>query len=338
MEIDGFIARNAERWGKLGSLLDRLEERGPRSLRKPDLRELLDLYRSASSDLNEARTFTANPELLDMLSQLVGRAYKAIHAPARPHRLARAVGRFFARDFPLAVRRRRRAMAVAAAAFASGILFGFAATMADRRNASLLVPEAFFIERPAEHVAEREAAGAHGISTAAGKSTFYFTNNIRVSFLAFSLGIAAGVFAAIYVFWTGGFVGALAAHFHIDGVAAFFYGWIGPHGALELPAIIIASASGIALGQAWLRPGTRTRRGSLRDVVPDAARMMLGAASMFVVAGLLEGTISQLSGRIVPYGVKIAIAAVVFGGLVYYLCGMPIAEVPGGAEEGRGEP
>ncbi|MBN1418938.1 MAG: stage II sporulation protein M [Planctomycetes bacterium] len=337
MDIDGFIGRNAERWGRLGALLDRLDARGPESLRAPELRELLDLYRAASSDLNEARTFTANPELLDTLSQLVGRAYKAIHAPPRPHRIGRLVRRFFARDFPLAVRRRRRPMAVAAPASALGTLFGFGATVADRRNAALLVPEAFFIERPAEHVAEREAAVAHDVSTAAGASAFYFTHNIRVSFLAFSLGLAAGLFASIYVFWTGGFLGALAAHFHIDGVAPFFYAWIGPHGALELPAIIIASASGIALGQAWLRPGGRTRRGSLRAALPDAARMMLGAASMLVLAGLLEGTISQFPGRVVPYAVKIGIACVLAGGLLWYLYGMRIAEEAGGATEGRGE-
>jgi hypothetical protein len=47
--------------------------------------------------------------------------------------------------------------------------------------------------------------------------------------------------------------------------------------------------------------------------------MMAGAALTLILAGLIEGSFSQFSARTIPYSLKIAVAAVLFAGLVSYL-------------------
>ena len=70
---------------------------------------------------------------------------------------------------------------------------------------------------------------------------------------------------------------------------------------------------------ALLAPGTRTAEAALRESFPSVWRMMLGAALVLVLAGLIEGSFSQFSARIFPYPLKIGVAATLFLGLVSWL-------------------
>jgi uncharacterized membrane protein SpoIIM required for sporulation len=114
-------------------------------------------------------------------------------------------------------------------------------------------------------------------------------------------------------------LGAIATLYLLDGVSVFFFAWVGPHGALELPSIVFAGAAGLLTGRALLMPGNLTRGASVRRVMPDVTRMMAGAALTLILAGLIEGSFSQFSARTIPYSLKIAVAAVLFAGLVSYL-------------------
>jgi len=99
----------------------------------------------------------------------------------------------------------------------------------------------------------------------------------------------------------------------------FFFAWVGPHGALELPSIIFAGAAGLLTGSALLMPGNLSRQASVRRVLPDVWRIMIGTALTLVCAGLIEGSFSQFSAKTIPYPLKIAVAAVLFLGLITYL-------------------
>ena len=89
-----------------------------------------------------------------------------------------------------------------------------------------------------------------------------------MAFLAFSLGaltIAGGI---LLLFYNGVILGAVATMYILDGVPLFFFAWVGPHGALELPAIIFGGAAGLVAGRALLMPGDLSRAASLRRVLP----------------------------------------------------------------------
>src|SRR5688500_15980173 len=79
MNIERFLAERRPVWDQLDALITRAEEV---ELSRADMHELVELYRRACSDLNRARSYTANPEILGPLNQLTGRAYRYIYRAA----------------------------------------------------------------------------------------------------------------------------------------------------------------------------------------------------------------------------------------------------------------
>ena len=69
------------------------------------LAELVTLYRRGAEDLARARALTVNPEVLDRLNVLIGRAYRVVHGTRRRGFRWSAVGDFYTRDLPAALTR-----------------------------------------------------------------------------------------------------------------------------------------------------------------------------------------------------------------------------------------
>jgi uncharacterized membrane protein SpoIIM required for sporulation len=319
MDLERFIRLRRQRWARLTALLDQAEAGGV--LGTDALQELLSLYRQACSDLNEARSYTANPELLGRLNDLTGRGYRFVYRGAASTRLDGIVRRFLSFDVPWTFRREKAFVLAAAAAMAAGVVVGLAAVAVDRDNGRLLVPEEFFTESPRERVDKIES-GKERIETVEEALTFgasLYTHNIQVSFLAFALGALTIAGGLVLLFYNGVILGAVAGMYFLDGVATFFFAWVGPHGALELPAIVFGGAAGLRAGRALIAPGVRSQAAALRAAFPSVWRMMLATALVLVLAGLVEGSFSQFSSRTFPYPLKIAVAAVLLCALVAWL-------------------
>jgi uncharacterized membrane protein SpoIIM required for sporulation len=213
------------------------------------------------------------------------------------------------------------AVLVAAAAFLAGMVFGALAILVDPANGPRLIPQEFFTESPAQRVEkiERGDERIDNVEKALMFGASLYTHNIKVAFLAFSLGALTIVMGLVILFYNGVVLGAVATMYVIDDVSVFFFAWVGPHGALELPAIIFGGAAGLVAGRALLMPGDLSRGASLRRVLPSVWRMMIGAALTLVMAGLIEGSFSQFSAKTIPYPLKIAVASLLFLGLMTYL-------------------
>ncbi len=321
MDLDQFIRERRPRWNRLEKLLETAENSPEWELGHERIGELVRLYRQASSDLNHARSFTADPRILDRLNQLTGRSYRFVYRGTRRVTTREALRRFVTTDVPATFARERKYVAAAGVSFVLGIVLGLFAVFVDPGNAGDLIPVQFFTESPSSRV-ERVESGEERIDSvekAAEFGAFLFAHNIQVSFLAFSLGaltIAGGVWI---LFYNGVILGAIAASYWLDGVHVFFFAWVGPHGALELPAIVFAGAAGLRAGRALLLPGDLSRAASIRRAFPSVWRMMLATAGILVAAGLIEGSFSQFSARAIPHGVKIAVAAALFVLLMAYL-------------------
>src|SRR5436190_6869699 len=100
MDIDSFVRSREPGWKRLKQLLDAFEsspawEGGPERIK-----EMVLLYRQACSDLNQARSYTANPELLGGLNELSGRAYRLIYSQSSARRLSESVLEFFTVHVP----------------------------------------------------------------------------------------------------------------------------------------------------------------------------------------------------------------------------------------------
>ena len=321
MDLERFLKRRRAGWARLESLLDQAERGSEQTLGTERLQELLGLYRQACSDLQEARAVTGNPALLVRLNDLTGRGYRFVYRRVPGRAMRGAIARFFRRELPLTFQRERRSILAAAGAFALGAVVGLAAVVSDRRHGEQLIPEAFFSESPAERVAkiEKEEERIDSVEEALTFGASLYTHNIKVSFAAFALGALGLLGGVAILFYNGVVLGSVAGLYALDGVSTFFVAWVGPHGALELPAIVFGGAAGLRAGRALLLPGDRTVGASLREAFPAVWRMMVGAGLILVAAGLIEGSFSQFSARTVPYAVKIAVAAVLFVALHLYL-------------------
>ena len=183
------------------------------------------------------------------------------------------------------------------------------------------MPRESFTRSPRERVEHIEKGDERidSIDKALYFGASLYTHNIKVACLAFSVGALTIVGGLALLFYNGVILGAIATMYLLDGVSVFFFAWVGPHGALELPSIVFAGAAGLLTGRALLMPGNLTRSASVRRVLPDVWRMMIGAALTLICAGIIEGSFSQFSAKTIPYGLKIAVALVLFAGLMAYL-------------------
>ena len=318
MNIERFLADRRPIWDDLDVLLRRAEDV---ELSREEMHELVGLYRRTCSDLNRARSYTANPEVLGPLNQLTGRAYRFIYRAAHQTPIWATLVSLVTREIPSAFRRERIAVLVASCAFLAGVLFGSLAVLVDPGNAERLIPADFFSESPRERVEkiEKEDERIDNMEKALMFGASLYTHNIKVSFLAFSLGALTILMGVVILFYNGVILGAVGTMYVLDDVSVFFFAWVGPHGALELPSIVFAGAAGLVVGRALLLPGDLSRGASLRRVLPNVWRMIIGAALTLVLAGLIEGSFSQFSAKTIPYSVKIAVAALLFVGLMAYL-------------------
>lgn len=319
MDLNTFIEKRRSHWKRLEELLVEVDSRGLRGLSVVEARSFAQLYRDVSSDLVRARSLTANPELLDYLNDLVARAYGHIYAAKRFSLLS--VWHFLVRDYPRLFRKEFAAIALAAAVFFGGAVFGAGAMLLDPDAGAYLLPKQHLHLDPSERVEDlekRESGQAMSAEQQAYFSTYLFTHNIQVTFLVFVLGLTFSIGTFIVLFYNGLLIGALAVNYHADGVGTFFWAWILPHGVPELTSIFIAGGAGFILGRALLQPGRRSRAASLKLHAGRAVKLILGTAPVLVVAGVIEGTLSQMHPPTVPYIVKLAFAGLMVGVLVLY--------------------
>jgi uncharacterized membrane protein SpoIIM required for sporulation len=144
-------------------------------------------------------------------------------------------------------------------------------------------------------------------------------NNVQVTYVAFALGITAGV-GTVFMLVSNG-VGALGAPLGLyasKGIADQILGFVAPHGVLELAAICIAGGGGLLLAAAILLPGARTRGEALVEEGRRAIHLIAASTLLLLVAGLLEGNVSPLPW---PNEWKYAVSAATAVALAAYLAG-----------------
>ena len=185
----------------------------------------------------------------------------------------------------------------------------------------------------AASVAQRETADFR-LDTAekAATSSAIFTNNIRVAFMAFALGIVGGIGALFLLGYQGVVLGATFGVTISVGNAGPLFEFVFPHGVLELSCIIVAGAAGMRMGWAIVAPGYRTRGEALREEAAGAVEMVIGTAMVLFGCGIVEGALST-SGIGIPAAVTVGL---LLGGgfwtLVFWR-GRPV-----GAADGRPRP
>lgn len=320
IDLSRFLAEERKHWSDLEATLDRIDKNPDRRMKLDELLKFHELYERASADLAKIETFSSEPEIRRYLERLVARAYGEIHETReKQHRLN--PWRWFTVTFPRTFRRHLGAFWLSVAVTLAGCVFGGVAIRIDPEAKQVIMPFQGLKENPADRVRREESAKDDKL--AGHKSTFaaqLMTHNTQVAIFTMALGITWGAGTTVSLFYNGVILGAVAVDYVYAGQSQFLMGWLLPHGAIEIPAILLGGQAGFLLASALIGWGSRKSRGQrLREIAPDLTTIIFGAGVLLVWAGIVESFLSQYHQPVIPYALKIAFGCAELVALTLFL-------------------
>ena len=296
-------------WQRLEALLQRAGQ-GKATLSDEELRELSLLYLSAVNDLSRAQSQPDAQHLEPYLNSLVQRCHYLVHEhpPAR----FRDIRQFFLKDFPRCFRKNGAYVALAFFMFLLGTLLALLTVHFHPEAETYFLPS--FIIQELDH----GRLWTEHTQANPSQSSFLMTNNIRVAFNAFAMGILLGVGTLLLLFYNGlfAFGGPLAVCIR-HGMGGKLLTFVSAHGVIELFTVFIAGGAGMMVGFALLFPGALSRWEAMKERGREALVLITGCIPLLVIAGLIEGMVSL--NQQVSTGIRllVALASALF--LIVYL-------------------
>lgn len=324
IDIKKFVETERPNWVQLEAMITRLEKNPLSHLTLDEVRHFHYLYERVSSDLAKLSTFAAERDTRQYLESLVARAYGQIHETRQKTNWLSPL-QWFTRTFPQTFRRHIKPFWFATAIVTAGAVFGGTLLALDPSARAPLMPFDNLLESPTERVKhdearQREATRDPLEGQKAQGSAWYMQNNIRVAITTMALGATWGIGTVVELFYTGIMVGTVGIDYVMDGQTAFLFGWLLPHGSVEIPAILLAGQAGFLLAGAIIGWGTRIPfRQRMRKISRDLMTLICGVALMLVWAGIVEACLSQYHEPIISYGYKIAFGSIQLVLLILFL-------------------
>jgi len=281
MKETSFIEQNKEKW-------NRFEKLSEDETRDPG--ELSDLYMDITDDLSYAQTFYKRRTVRVYLNHLAQRVYTGLHIQ-KGESLSKFIT-VWKVSLPLEIYRARKNLLFTLIVFAIWAFIGAITTKSDPSFARVILGN--------DYVAQTDYNIAHGnplqiYETNSQLKMFIdiTTNNIRVAFLTFVLGIFFTVGTHILLFSNGIMLGTFQYYFATKGllVTSFLGIWI--HGAFEISSIVLAGGAGITLGNGLLFPKNYTRLQSLQLSAKRGLKLMMSLVPFLIIAGFLESYVTH---------------------------------------------
>jgi uncharacterized membrane protein SpoIIM required for sporulation len=307
-----------DEWAELEALLDRvLGRKVDDSYAHTEVSgaRVAALYRRACEHLALARARSYPAYIVDRLERMTANGHQLIY---RRHEFGFArVKEMLAVDFPSAVRRQVRYVAVATATFLlPAIVIGLLVYWRPELILSVVSSDT------AASFEQMYSPAADSIGRVRAATTdwvmfgFYIRNNIGIAFQCFAGGLFASLGSLFFLGYNGAFSGAMAGYLTERGLAPTFYSFIATHSAFELTAIVLSGAAGLRIGHALLAPGRLTRRQALVEATQDSAIILYGVTAMLLVAAGIEAFWSSAT-WLAP-GIKYGVAAMCWTAVLGY--------------------
>jgi uncharacterized membrane protein SpoIIM required for sporulation len=280
-----WILKRRPHWDRLSTLLAQCDAGGVRQLTRAELEELALLYRQVAADLSVLRQDATSRTYAAYVNQLLARAHHIIYSGRKTNLLT--VFRFLRDEYPAIFQRQiGYVLAATLVSVAFGVLGAALTSTRPEFMRRFVGPE--MIATMERHTMWTESV----VSVAPMASSAIMTNNLSVSFVTFAGGIVFGLGTFFALFQNGMMLGVIGAACHHYDMSLALWSFVAPHGALELPSILIAGGAGFRLGHAMLFPGALRWRESVARGGIEAARLVSGIIPLLVIAGTLEGFFS----------------------------------------------
>lgn len=304
-----FIRQNLDKWRGYETTVES-------SLSTPD--ELADAYIDITSDLAFSQTHYPKSRITLYLNNLASAIHHRIYRNKR-ERWSRIVT-FWTREMPQIMWHARKELCISFLIFVVSALVGALSQWLDPDFSRLILGNSY-VDMTLQNIENGTPMAVYG-SGSEGTMFFGITiNNIMVSFRAFASGLLTSFATGLLLFYNGVMIGAFQTFFAQHGLLwdSFLAVWL--HGTIEISAIIVAGAAGIAMGNGWLFPGTYGRLYSFRRGAMKGLKIVIGTVPLFCVAGFIESFLTRHTEFPDAFRLTVILLSAIF--IVYYYIVLP---------------
>lgn len=314
-----FIRRNIDKWKETERVVEQAKTLSPD--------KLADVYVEITADLAFSQTHFPNSRITIYLNNLAFALHHEIYRNKR-EKWGR-VFTFWTDEVPQTMYDARRELLISFVIFTISIFIGVLSTANDPNFVRLILGNSY-VDMSLENIANGEPMAVYNGSSEVPMFLGITLNNIMVSFHCFAMGILTSFGTGYILFSNGIMVGAFQTFFYQHGLLWESSLAIFLHGTLELWAIIVAGAAGLALGNGWLFPGTYSRLESFRRGAKRGLKIIVGTVPVFIMAGFIEGFVTRHTD--LPTALRLGFILVSLAFILFYYIYLPNKRKHGIAE------
>ena len=277
-----FIRSNFERWKEVE---EAMEEKDRLS---PDV--LADMYIDLTNDLAFAQTHYPQSRITRYLNMLSSTLHNEIYQNKR-EKWSRIIT-FWTREVPETMYHERKLLLASFLIMVVSAIIGIISQAADPEFCRIILGDDY-VDMTLENIQNGKPMAVYDGSNPSEMFLGITLNNVYVSFLVYVMGFFTSIATGWVLFQNGIMLGAFEGFFAQHNLLGESILAVFLHGTLEISAIIVAGAAGLALGNSWLFPKTYSRIVSLRRGARRGLKIVVGTVPLFIVAGFIEGFVTR---------------------------------------------
>lgn len=277
-----FLRNNIEKWQLEELVVDDAASQSPD--------RLAEVYTDLTSDLAFAQTHYPESRITIYLNKLCSSLHNSIYVNKR-EKWSRLLT-FWTQEVPLTMYEARKLLLTSFVIFLVCMGIGILSQCFDPDFCRVILGDGY-VDMTLDNIAQGKPMAVYD----GGGETQMFLgitfNNIMVSFYIFVAGIFTSLASAYLLFNNAIMLGCFETFFAQHGLLGESMLAVFLHGTLEISAIIISGAAGLAMGNGWLFPGTYSRMVSFRRGAKRGLKIVVGTIPIFIVAGFIEGFVTR---------------------------------------------
>lgn len=305
-----FIRQNIEKWRAYETIAE-----AP-AISTPD--EVADAYIDVTSDLAFSQTHYPRSRITLYLNNLASAIHNNVYRNKR-ERWTRILT-FWTQEIPQTMWNARRELRLSFIIFLCSAIVGMVSQLIDPEFSRLILGDRY-VEMTIDNIEKGEPMAVYDGSPEGFMFIGITVNNIYVSFVAFAMGLLTSFGTGFILFQNGVMLGAFQTFFAQYGLLGQSALAIWLHGTLEISAIIVAGAAGLAMGNGWLFPGTYSRFYAFRCGAKRGLKIVIGTIPLFITAGFIESFFTRHTDW--STGLRLAIILLSLAFIIYYYILLP---------------
>lgn len=305
-----FIRNNIDKWQRAEIIISDADSQSPD--------RLAEVYTDLTSDLAFAQTHYPDSRITIYLNKLSSVLHNSIYRNKR-EKWTRILT-FWTQEVPLVMYDARKLLLASFLIFLISMLIGVMSQCFDHDFCRIILGD-YYVDMTLDNIAKGKPMAVYDSDGELNMFLGITFNNIRVSFMMFVSGILTSIATGACLFQNSVMLGCFETFFAQRGLLYESFLAVFLHGTLEISAIIIAAAGGLAIGNGWLFPGTYSRLVSFRRGAKRGLKIVAGTVPVFILAGFIEGFVTRHTE--VPDAIRLAFILLSLAFVIGYFVILP---------------